>query len=86
MKYVSGSINVAVGQTVFTTGQDEIFPAGLKIGEIVSVTSGSATTPHIIEIRPAAGLDSMQEVGILLYKPTEKPVFDQKLPNAVKPK
>ncbi len=86
MKYVSGSINVAVGQTVFTTGQDEIFPAGLKIGEIVSVTSGSATTPHIIEIRPAAGLDSMQEVGILLYKPAEKPVFDQKLPNAVKQK
>jgi rod shape-determining protein MreC len=86
MKYVSGSIDVQVGQSVFTTGQDEIFPAGLKIGEIVSIVSGSATTAHVIEIRPAAGLDSMQEVGILLYKPAEKQEFEQKLPNAVKPK
>lgn len=84
MKYVSGSVDVKVGQSVFTTGQDDIFPPGLKIGEIVSVVSGSATTPHVIEIRPSAGLDSMQEVGILLYKPLEKQVFDQKLPNAVR--
>ena len=84
MKYVSGNVDVQVGQTVFTTGQDEIFPAGLKIGEIVSVVSGSATTPHVIQIRAAAGLDSMQEVGILLYEPPVRPVFEQKLPNAVK--
>ena len=84
MKYVSGSVDVQVGQTVFTTGQDEIFPAGLKIGEIVSVVSGSATTPHQILIRPAARLDAMQEVGILLYEPPVRPVFEQKLPNAVK--
>lgn len=86
MKYVSGSIDVKVGQTVFTTGQDDIFPAGLKIGEIVNVVSGSATTPHMIEIKPAAKVDSMQEVGILLYKPAEKPNYEQKLPNAVKAK
>ncbi|MFT3743550.1 MAG: rod shape-determining protein MreC [Pyrinomonadaceae bacterium] len=86
MKYVSGSVDVKVGQSVFTTGQDDIFPAGLKIGEIVNVVSGSATTPHMIEIKPAAKIDSMQEVGILLYKPAEKPTYDQKLPNAVKPK
>jgi rod shape-determining protein MreC len=86
MKYVPGNIDVQVGQTVFTTGQDEIFPAGLKIGEIVNVISGSATTPHVIEIRPAARLDSMQEVGILLYQAGEKPQFEQKLPNAVKSK
>jgi rod shape-determining protein MreC len=84
MKYVSGSIEVAVGQIVYTTGQDGIFPAGLKIGEIVNIVTGSATTPHQIQIRPAARLDSMQEVGILLYEPPEKTEFDQKLPNAVK--
>ncbi len=86
MRYVSGSIGVQVGQVVFTTGQDGIFPAGLKIGEIVSVVTGSATTPHQIQIRPAARLDSMQEVGILLYEPQVKTEFEQKLPNAVKKK
>lgn len=86
MKYVPGNIVVQVGQSVFTTGQDGIFPAGLKVGEIVSVVQGSATTPHQILIRPAAKLSSMQEVGILLYEPPGKTDFEQKLPNAVKKK
>ena len=85
MKYVTGSTDVQVGQAVFTTGQDGIFPAGLKIGDIVNLVSGSATTPHQIEIQPAARLGSMQEVGVLLYEPPEKPDFEQKLPNATKP-
>ncbi len=86
MKYVPGFIDVQIGQPVFTTGQDGIFPPGLKVGEIVSVSQGSATTPSQILIRPAAGLSSMQEVGILLYDPPTRPEFEQKLPNAVKKK
>ena len=84
MKYVPGTSDVQVGQPVFTTGQDGIFPAGLKVGEIASVVSGSATTPHQIQIRPAAKLNSMQEVGVLLYEPPPRAEFEQKLPNAVK--
>lgn len=85
MKYVPGTVDVQVGQPVFTTGQDGIFPPGLKIGEIVSVVPGSATTPLQILIQPGARLNSMQEVGVLLYEPPERPEYDQKLPNAVKP-
>ena len=86
MKYVPGNIDVQSGQAVFTTGQDGIFPPGLKVGDIVSVVQGSATTPHQILIRPAAKLSSMQEVGILLYEPPARTEFEQKLPNAVKAK
>jgi len=86
MRYVPGTVDVQVGQAVFTSGQDGIYPPGLKVGEIVSVVSGSATTPHQILIRPAGRLNSMQEVGILLYEPAPQPPFEQKLPNAVKPK
>ena len=86
MKYVGGSVEVQVGQPVFPTGQDGIFPSGLKIGDIVNLVSGSATTPHMIEIQPAARLGTMQEVGILLYDPPEKPEYEQKLPNATKKK
>jgi len=84
MRYVAGSVAVMVGQPVFTTGQDGIYPAGLKVGEIVSVVSGSATTPHQILIQPAAKLNSMQEVGILLYEAAQREQFEQKLPNATK--
>lgn len=84
MKYVSGSADVQAGQMVYTTGQDGIYPPGIKIGEIVEVRSGSATVPHQIFIRPAAGINSMKEVGVLLYEPPQRSEFDQKLPNAVK--
>lgn len=84
MRYVSGSVDVQVGQAVYTSGQDGIFPAGLKIGEIVEVVTGSATTPHKILIRPSSRLDAMQEVGILLYEPPAKPEFEQTLPGVVK--
>jgi rod shape-determining protein MreC len=84
MKYVSGTADVQPGQEVFTTGQDGIYPAGLKIGEIVSVETGSATTPHKILIRPSAGMNTVKEVGVLLYEPPTRTEFDQKLPNALK--
>ena len=84
MKYVSGSAEIQPGQVVYTTGQDGIYPAGLKIGEIVEVRSGSATVPHQIFIRPSGGINSVKEVGVLLYEPPPKTGFDQKLPNAVK--
>jgi len=84
MRYVSGSVEVKTGQMVYTTGQDGIYPAGLRIGEIVDVITGTATTPHRIFIRPAAGLDSMREVAVLLYEPPVKSEFEQKLPNATR--
>jgi rod shape-determining protein MreC len=85
MRYVSGSTEVQPGQEVFTTGQDGIYPSGLKVGEIVEVNSGSATTPHQIFIRPSARLGSMQEVGVLLYEPPAREQFEATLPNAAKP-
>lgn len=79
MRYVSGSVEVEVGQIVYTTGQDGIYPAGLKVGEIIQIESGSATTPHKIVIRPSAGIDTMQEVGVLLYEPGAKAEFEQQI-------
>jgi len=86
MKYVPGTTDVQVGQPVFTTGQDGIYPPGIKVGDIVQIISGSATTPHQIFIQPAAKLGSMQEVGVLLYEPPQRPQFDQKLTPPTKEK
>ncbi len=83
MGYVPGSVEVQMGETVYTTGQDGIYPAGLKLGEIVEVRSGSATVPHQIFIKPSANLYAMQEVAVLLYEPPPRPEYDKSLPNAV---
>lgn len=84
MGYVPGSVEVQIGEIIYTSGQEGIYPAGLKIGEIVEVRSGSATTAHQIFIKPSANFSSMQEVAVLLYEPPARPAYDKALPNAVK--
>ena len=84
MRYVPGTVQVNVGDKVYTTGQDGIFPAGLKIGEIAEIRPNSASVAQQIFVRPSAKLNSMQEVGVLLYEPPPRPKFEEQLPNAVK--
>lgn len=84
MGYVSGSVEVKVGESVYTTGQDGIYPADLKLGEVSEVRAGSASVAQEIFIQPSAKLSSMQEVGVLLYEPPPRPEFDKSLPNAAK--
>jgi rod shape-determining protein MreC len=84
MNYVPGSVEVKTGEMIYTTGQDGIYPPGLKLGEIVEVVSGSATVPHKILIRPSANLSAMQEIGVLLYEPPTRPEYEKSVPNAVK--
>ncbi len=83
MKYVPGYIEVKNGDVVYTSGQDAIYPPGLKLGEVVEVRSGSATVPHQIKIRPSAQIYSMREVAVLLYTAPEKIDFEKSLPNAL---
>jgi rod shape-determining protein MreC len=84
MGYIPGTIEVQVGEMVYTTAQDGIYPAGLKIGEVVEVRPGSATVPQQIFIKPSAKLYAMEEVAVLLYEPPAKPEFEKTLPNAIK--
>ncbi len=82
MRYVPGTETVNVGDTVLTTGQDGIYPAGLKIGEVVDVRVGSATAPQTIYIKQTAKIDALQELSILLYHAPEKPAFEKTLTNS----
>jgi rod shape-determining protein MreC len=84
MRYVSGLEKVEVGNSVATTGQDSIYPPGLNVGQVVEVRQGSATTPHVIRIKPGARLDSLEEVAVLQYKPPQRTAPDQTLPNVEK--
>lgn len=84
MGYIPGTIEVQIGESVYSTGQDGIYPSGLKIGEVAEVRPGSATVPQQIFIRPTARLFAMEEVAVLLYEPPQKPEFEKTIPNAVK--
>jgi rod shape-determining protein MreC len=86
MRYVSGLEKVQLGDTVYTTGQDGIYPVGLTVGQVVELHSGSATQPQTIHIRPSAGLDRLKEVTVLQYRATKAVQTDQSLPNVDKKK
>jgi rod shape-determining protein MreC len=86
MRYVSGLEKVQMGDTVYTTGQDGIYPAGLTVGQVVELHPGSATQAQTIHIRPSAGLDRLKEVTVLQYRATKAIQTDQSLPNVDKKK
>jgi rod shape-determining protein MreC len=79
MKYVSGLETVNVGEIVMTTGQDKIYPKGLKVGEVIEVIPGSATMAHTIRIKPSAKINSLSEVAVLIYLAPEQPPMQQTL-------
>ena len=74
MRYVPGLEEVKPGDAVTTTGQDGIYPRGLKVGDVIEVQPGTATKPHEIKVRPAARLNSLSEVAVLLYHPPPRAV------------
>jgi rod shape-determining protein MreC len=84
MNHVSGQEKVEVGSIITTTGQDRIYPPGLKVGEIVEVKTGSVSSSQAILVRPTANLGSLREVAVLLYTPTARPEPEQALPNVKK--
>jgi len=85
MRYVSGLERVEVNDSVTTTGQDGIYPAGLNVGRVVEVKNGTATQAHQILIQPGAQLDHMEEVAVLLYYPPPRSLPEQ-TPNTERPR
>ena len=79
MRYVSGLEPVNVGDVVLTTGQDKIYPPGLKVGEVIEVTKVSETAAQTIHVKPNAKLGALSEVVVLLYRAPEQPQMEQTL-------
>lgn len=76
MEYVSNEVPVSAGQTVLTSGQDQIFPKDLPVGTVVEVQSGGRSPFQLIVVRPAAHLDRLEEVLVLLTRGEFAPAYD----------
>jgi rod shape-determining protein MreC len=64
MKYVPNDDDVNVGERVVTSGMDRIFPRDLPVGTVSQIKSGNPFKQ--IRIRPAANLERLEEVIVLL--------------------
>ncbi len=64
MKYVPNDDTVSMGERVITSGMDRIFPRDLPVGTIAEIKSGNPFKQ--IRIKPAANLQRLEEVLVLL--------------------
>lgn len=65
MKYLKREEDVTVGDRIITSGLDGVFPKGLLIGEVTHVTRGTRGLLQVAEVRPAAPLETIEEVLVL---------------------
>jgi len=64
MKYIPTDDTVNVGEQVVTSGMDRIFPRDLPVGTVTEVKTGRPF--QHVSVRPAANLQRLEEVIVLL--------------------
>jgi rod shape-determining protein MreC len=70
MLYVNKSFEVQTGDTVMTSGQDGIFPAGFLIGTVARAERGGGSTNYgLISIQPAVNFSHLGYVLVVLDPP-----------------
>jgi len=64
---------IEVGAVVTTSGgSDSLAPPGLVIGEVINKVEGRGSAGPLLEIKPAADLDHLNLVQVLLYRPASE--------------
>src|SRR5579862_7989576 len=67
LERVMSDEKVPVGETVLTSGGDQIFPKGLPVGTVTAVGNGKELFLNI-KIKPAANLSKLEEVLVLVER------------------
>ena len=70
LDYVMNEELVSPGDAVVTSGLDQIYPKGLPVGTVLKVGDGNIY--KTIVVRPAAKLDSLETVLVVLKGSTEQ--------------
>ena len=65
LRYVMNDEKVEVGERVLTTGGDRIFPQGMAVGSVESVSPGDEVFLSI-RVRPAVDFERLEEVLVVL--------------------
>ena len=65
LEYVSADVDVAVGELVVTSGLGGVYPKGLVLGTVASVTGSASGVFHDIVVEPLAAGANHEEVYII---------------------
>ena len=78
LKNISTSEKVEVGESVVTTGLDRIYPKGLLVGTVESIEADPNAPWHKIVVKPAAPVDRIEHVLVLLVEPKDLKIDEGK--------
>ena len=68
LEYINNDVKVEAGERILTSGQDRIFPKDLPVGTVVQVQPDRRSPFQKISVKPAARLDGLEEVLVLLTR------------------
>jgi len=68
MEYVTKDVKITPGEAILTSGQDRIFPKDLPVGTVLQVQPDPRSPFQQIVVQPAAHLDRLEEVLVLLTR------------------
>ena len=69
---ISNTKTVRVGDIVYTSGLGGVFPSGILIGKVESITTDSYDLSKIINVTPSASFDNINYVSVLKRKSADK--------------
>jgi rod shape-determining protein MreC len=79
LEHVMSDEQVAPGETVLTSGGDQIFPKGLPVGTVTKVGIGKEGFLSI-NVKPNADLGKVEEVLVLVEKRQPEAIAEEKMP------
>jgi rod shape-determining protein MreC len=68
LEYIANDVKIEQGEKILTSGQDRIFPKDLPVGTVVQVQPDRRSPFQKISVKPAARLDGLEEVLVLLTR------------------
>jgi rod shape-determining protein MreC len=72
LRYLPAASDVQLGDLVFTSGLDGVFPAGLPVGQVGELSRSSASFA-LARVEPAAGVERTRLL-LVLFDPRREPV------------
>ena len=76
MAFVSKGADVRVGDLLVTSGEGDIFPKGILVGQVQTIAASEETGLfHAIQVQPAADFSRTEEVRLLLSPESDPESF-----------
>lgn len=72
LDHISNTIDVRVGDVLYTSGLSQIYPANIKVGVVAAVKKNNDALFQSIKVLPAVNFNSLEEVAIVLPQSSDE--------------